>query len=377
MNVAELELIDIMKKILFYIDTMYRGGAQRVMANLSEYFSEQGYYTILVNDFIQNNSKSQYRLSDRVERIYLRKKLDGNLIVKNVSRIIKLRKIVKETKPDVILSFLGRPNERMLLATIGIKTLKYVSVRNDPSREYGVGLFQKWFARQIFKLADGCVFQTKEASEYFTKDVKKKSTIILNPISKKFFAVERDKAPHNIITIGRIESQKNQKLLVDAFSRIAEEFPKEQLIIYGDGTLRNELKAYIASLGLEGRIELPGSISNIEGALAKAKLFVLSSNYEGLPNALMEAMAAGVPCIATNCPCGGPRELIENRKNGILIELNDIKGLEMAMREYLTNAELATAIGNAAKFTAEKFRDIKVLKQWENFLFPPSNSKIE
>lgn len=362
-----------MKKILFYIDMMYRGGAQRVMANLIEYFVEQGYSAILVNDFIQDSSKSQYVLPDELKRIYLRKDLSGNMIIKNISRIIKLRKVVYKEKPDVVLSFLGRPNKRMLLATIGMHTRKYVSVRNDPNREYGTGVFQKWFAGQIFKLADGCVFQTKEAAEYFPKGIQKKSTIIFNPVNKKIFNRERDNTFHNIITVGRLERQKNQKLLIDAFSRIAEEFPEEKLIIYGEGALKNELSTYIASMGLERRVEMPGNISNIEDALAKAKVFVLSSDYEGMPNALMEAMAMGIPCIATNCPCGGPRELIENRKNGILIEVNDIRGLEIALREILTNVDLATELGNAAKVTADAFRDTKVLKQWEKFLLPISN----
>lgn len=128
-----------MKKILFYIDMMYRGGAQRVMANLIEYFTEQGYETVLVNDFVQNSDKAQYHLPAGLKRVYLRQNLGGNKIVKNIERITRLRKVIKEEQPDMVLSFLGRPNKRMLLSTVGMRVKKVVSVRNDPYREYGKG----------------------------------------------------------------------------------------------------------------------------------------------------------------------------------------------------------------------------------------------
>lgn len=356
-----------MKKILFYIDMMYRGGAQRVMANLIEYFTEQGYETVLVNDFVQDSNKAQYHLPAGLKRVYLRQSLGGNKIVKNIERIVRLRKVIKEEQPDMVLSFLGRPNKRMLLSTMGMKVKKVVSVRNDPYREYGRGFFSMQFARQLFKLADGCVFQTKEAAEYFPKSVQKKSTIILNPVGEKFYSVKRSETLKNIITVGRMEPQKNQKLLIEAFSKIVKEFAEDNLIIYGEGPLRKELKNYIENLGLKGRVQLPGNVSNVEEVLAQAKIFVLPSDYEGMPNALMEAIAVGVPCISTDCPCGGPRMLISNEQEGKLVPCDNVSEMAKAIRELLLDANARTQMTIAETRKAELFAADHIYKQWEKY----------
>lgn len=354
-----------MKKILFYIDTMYRGGAQRVMANLIEYFTEQGYATVLVNDFVQDKSKSQYDLPKNLKRVYLRKDLTGNKWAKNIVRIKRLREVVKEEQPDIVLSFLGRPNKRMLIATLGLKVKKVVSVRNDPHREYGRDFLSKQFARQLFKLADGCVFQTKEAAEYFPESVQRKSTIILNPVGEKFYNVKRSEAPKNIVTVGRMEPQKNQKLLIEAFSKIAHEFINDNLIIYGDGPLRKELETYIEKLGLKDRVLLPGNVSNVEEVLAQAKIFVLPSDYEGMPNALMEAMAVGVPCVSTDCPCGGPRMLLKDIKEQKLVSVGNVKEMTDVLRNLVLDSEMRTNLTYKEKEKATYFEYNNILKQWK------------
>lgn len=356
-----------MKKILFYIDMMYRGGAQRVMANLIEYFTEQDYETVLVNDFVQSDDKAKYHLPVGVKRVYLRQNLVGNKIVKNIERIRHLRKIIRKEQPDMVLSFLGRPNKRMLLSTMGMKVKKVVSVRNDPYREYGRGFFSMQFARQLFKLADGCVFQTNEAAEYFPKSVKRKSTIILNPVGEKFYSVKRSETPKNIITVGRMEPQKNHKLLIEAFSKIACEFKKDNLIIYGEGPLRRELESYIENLGLKERIKLPGNVSNVEEVLAQAKIFVLPSDYEGMPNALMEAMAVGVPCISTDCPCGGPRMLISSEQEGRLVPCDSVNEMTKCIRELLLDANLRSQMTTAERRKAELFAADHIYKQWKDY----------
>lgn len=164
-----------MKKAILYIDSMQRGGAQRVMSVLSKFLSDRGIYTVLVNDIIPEEGKAEYSVDSRVHRVFLDKntKLGKS---KNIARVIGLRRLVKKENPDVILSFMGPPNYRMLLATIGVQCRKVVSVRNDPYKEYGTGL-KKWIARFIFRFANGCVFQTEEASAYFPAAVQKKEEL--------------------------------------------------------------------------------------------------------------------------------------------------------------------------------------------------------
>lgn len=356
-----------MKKILFYIDSLYRGGAQRVMSNLVAYFSNN-YDVVLVNDFVPDNQKVDYDLPVNIKKIYLRKSPDGNPVTKNISRIITLRKTIIKENPDTVLSFLGNPNKRMLIATIGLKCRKVVSVRNDPSHEYGGGNLSRWFARRLFSRADGVVFQTQDASKYFQKSVQNKSTIIMNPVSKQFYQVNRCTPEKDVVTVGRFEEQKNHLLLLQAWKEIEQSFPDDHLIIYGDGSLRKEYEEYIQEQGLGDRVLLPGIVKDIPQKLASAKLFVLSSDFEGMPNALMEAMAVGVPVISTDCPCGGPKILIQEPSQGCLVPCRDLNSLKDAMKEFLESKEMRENKGGCAKKRAEAFAEDFIYKQWEEYL---------
>lgn len=355
-------------KILMYIDTMNLGGAQRVMGNLAEYFAGKGVEVVLVNDFVALPGVKQYDLPLAIKRMYLRKDLGGNLILKNIERIKNLRKIINDENPDIVLSFLGATNLRMLIATIGLPLKKVVSVRNDPNKEYGTSFIRKFIAKQLFKLADGCVFQTRQASEYFTEDVRKKSEIIYNPVAQKFYDAKLKKHRKNIITVGRLAPQKNHKLLIEAFAQIADTYPKDNLIIYGEGPLHDELASLVERLNLKNRVFLPGEEQDIVSKLEESKIFVLSSDYEGMPNALMEAMTVGLPCISTDCPCGGPRELIEDGVEGILFPVGDISKLKNALLRMLENDNMCKTMGEFAQKKSLSLELCKVLKKWEEYL---------
>lgn len=357
-----------MKKLLFYIDSMQMGGANRVMANLTEYFSSLCYSVILVNDIRTPEGIGEYPISSKVKRLFIMDKTDnGNRIGKNINRIKKLRKLLKEEKPDVAISFMGPPNGRLLIASIGLKTKVIVSVRNDPYREYGKGI-RKRIANMLFHLADGCVFQTKDAAAYFDKRIRRKSQIILNPVREEFYSIKRQTNPQNIISVGRLFPQKNHALLIQAFAQVADKYPKEKLIIYGEGELRSELQDLITELNLQDRVILPGQSTNIPQILSNTKVFVLSSDYEGMPNALMEAMAAGVPVIATDCPCGGSRTLIENSDQGILVACGNVEHFANALQNVLGDDELRKRMSTEGKMRAEKFCPNVIFKQWEMYV---------
>lgn len=365
-----------MKKIVLYIDNMNRGGAQRVMGNLAEHFLTKGFKVILINDYPPDGQNLNYEVSSRIQRVYLRNSYTKNFISNNFVRMRKLRSLIKCEKPDVVLSFLGGPNIRMLVSTMGINVKKFVSVRNDPNKEYGKNRFKRVFVRKLFEQASGCIFQTEDAAQYFTEAVRHKSTIIYNPVAEKFFNTKLDDSRHGIITVGRLNQQKNHFLLISAFARIADEFPEEHLIIYGEGSLREQLETYIKDKGLENRISMPGNILDVEQVLCKAKVFVLSSDYEGMPNALMEAMTVGLPSISTDCPCGGPRMLIQNEQQGILIPCRSEDKMADALRTVLGCNELQEKLGKNAKKRASAFLSDKVLEQWDEFLFSVTHKDI-
>lgn len=357
-----------MKKIAFYIDSMEMGGANRVIANLTEYFSNKKYEVILINDIEPRSEIKTYKVSNKVKRFFLDKnKKYSNNIIKQFERMLSLRKLVKKENIDVIVSFMGPPNYRMLLATIGLKIRKVVSVRNDPYREYGYG-YRKVVAKTIFHLTDACVFQTNDAKQYFSKSVQSKSKVIFNPVNEKFYKVCWQPTEKSIAVVGRLQEQKNPLLALEAFASIADEFPEYKLVYYGDGDLKDEIIRKAAIRNLENRVMLYGKVSDIENYLAKSDIYVLSSNYEGMPNALMEAMAVGVPCIATDCPCGGPRSLIQDEKQGLLVPCRNANVLANTMRELLKNEKLRREMSLAERKRANEFAPDIIFKQWESFL---------
>jgi glycosyltransferase involved in cell wall biosynthesis len=354
-----------LRKVLFYINAIHHGGAEKVLVNLANNFAEIHYKTIVVTSFVD---QEEYTLSTKVKRLSLEHdNLPGSFLRRNMIRMINLRKICKSEKPDIVISFMGEANFRAIIATRFLRIPTLISVRNDPDKEYE-GFLLRVLAKQLFRLADGCVFQTQDAKNWFPNQIKRKSRIILNQVDEKFFKINYLGERKNIITVGRLEPQKNHKLLIRAFHRIAERYQEVNLIIYGDGSLSSELSLYVEKLGLQGRVVLKGATMDIQDKIFDAKLFVLSSDYEGLPNAVMEAMTLGIPVISTDCPCGGPRLLIQNNENGILVPVNDEIKMAHAIDKVLSDSKLYRKLSQNGKLRAAHFEPKVVFKEWNKYV---------
>ena len=244
-----------------------------------------------------------------------------------------------------------------------------VSVRNDPNVEYKSKI-NNLVMKILYPLADGFVFQTEDAKNYFNKKIQSKSVIIPNSIKETFiqreiYTGEKDKI---IVNIGRLEKQKNQELLIEAFNDVKDEFLDYNLYIYGEGTLKENLKNKIKEMDLENRVFLKGEVENIEEKIEKSSVFVLSSKYEGMPNALMEAMALGVPCISTDCPCGGPKFLIQNGVNGILAKVDKKEEIVQGIRKILSDENFANDISKNAIKIREKLNPKVINFKWKNYI---------
>lgn len=349
-------------KILFYINSLCHGGAERVINNLSTQFSEHGYDCVLVTSFLADN---EYSMGKKAKRISLfPQKLSCNFLKRNYLLAGGLRKVLKEEKPDVLVSFMAEPNFRAIVASFGLKNKVVVSVRNDPNREYGT-FITKILAKILFRRADGIVFQTEDAKKWFPKSIQKKSKIIFNQVDEVFYNTKYEGERHDIITTGRLVPQKNHKLLIRAFAAIADKVP-DNLFIYGEGELRSELETLIAELHMQDRIFLPGGIKNVADTIKSAKLFVLSSDYEGMPNSLMEAMALGIPCISTDCPCGGPRELFgENLKKNLVVMKNESKLAQTMLNVLCTQPK---EIEIKTKERAQLFFPTQIYTDWAQYI---------
>lgn len=353
------------KTLLFYINAINGGGAERVILEVAQHFAEAGYRAVLVTSFV--DPQYEYPVPPGVIRLFIeQEQIQQSRIRRNISRIAALRKICKKEKPKAVISFMAEPNFRAILSTLGLPIKTVVSVRNDPNREYA-GRVGRIVGKYFLPMANGCVFQTEDAKAWFPKRLQKKSAVIMNAVAEPFFEVQRKNA-RDVVAVGRLNVQKNHEMLVRAFAKVADKHPEQNLLIYGKGDQENALRQLISALGLEKRVLLKGATAQVPQVLENAGVFVLSSDYEGMPNALLEAMAAGVPSISTDCPCGGPAMLIRHGENGLLVPVGDEEAMAIAMDRMLSNVAFAEKLSSAARIDAEAYRPEKVFKLWQQYV---------
>lgn len=354
------------KRIAFYISTLQVGGAERVISNLANAFSEKGYQVYMITE--NPDGKESYPLHRNVERIRLPKPDRRNRVLNMAARITDLRKTVKEIRVPVLVSFIGKANIRAVLATRLTHTKSIVSVRSAPDREYGTKV-RRSLAKILFRFAEGAVFQTEEARDFFAPAVRKKAAVLMSPLHPDFirprFAGGRR---HEIVTVGRLHEVKNHEMLIRAFAALAPDYPDHTLSLYGDGDTKEKLAGLIAGSGMEGKVFLKGNCSHVADAIQEAEIFALSSNVEGMPNALLEAMALGLACISTDCPCGGPRTVIRDGENGLLVPVGDTAALERALRRILSDSKLEERLGVNASAIGEELSPKRVNEKWMAYI---------
>ncbi len=352
-------------KIAFLITGLQSGGAERVMSNLANEFVKKGHKIRII---VMKKAISDYELDDRIEFVGA-----DALTVSGKNNFFKgiicYIKNIREFKPDIVVSFLPKTIIIAMLCRLFLFRKIPVIVCERANPKIRKGLIGK-LNDMLFPLADGCGFQTADARDYYKIKNQAKTAILKNPIGadfdiERFIGVRKKE----IVTAGRLYDQKNHALLVNAFSKIANKYPEYKLIIYGDGPLMKDLKMLIDKLKLSERVLLPGRVDNIKGQIYESALFVLSSDFEGMPNALLEAMALGLPCISTDCPVGGPRDIIENYENGILVPVNNVDEMAQAMDEVLSDGILAEKLGNNAHNIYEEFSLEFVTEQWKAFIY--------
>ena len=350
-------------KVLFYISTICNGGAARVMSNIANDLSSKGHDCILATTF---RADEEYALADKVKRVFFYKeKPSGNWLTKNYKITRKLRELVVKDQPDILVSFLAEPCYRAAIATIRTNTKTVLSVRNDPNWEFR-GLFRSFLAKCLFKRVDGIVFQTEDAKAWFPKLIQDKGKIIINSVKNDFYDVNLPDNRSGIVATGRLSKQKNHSLLIKAFAKIADRI-NDNLTIYGAGDT-TQLQELANQLGVGSRVSLPGQTMDVINSIKNAKLYVMSSDFEGMPNALMEAMAMGLPCISTDCPCGGPRALFDINMDHFLTPVGDMDVLSERMLEILTDNKMLEENGKKCKEAAKAFTPEVINKEWEDFL---------
>ncbi len=287
----------------------------------------------------------------------------------------RIRKIVKDYKPDVSISFQLNANIYNMLSCYGLETKSVVCERNDPYRRG----FTLKLLEPCFRMADGAVFQLPAARDYYSS-IKAKTAVIPNPIVSKteIRCDEHKKRKHIIATHGRLEIlQKRQDVLIDAFAMLVKEYPDYQLQIFGSqwpGTNDEErLLKQIAKLGLKGKALLMGVSKNPQQDIKDAMMWVSTSDFEGISNALMDAMAIGIPCVATDCSPGGAAFLIKDMENGLLVKKGDAHAVYEGMKYIIEHPVEADEMGRKALEIGQLLDSEIIEQQWEDYLLTLCN----
>lgn len=352
-------------KVLFVVPSLMQGGAERVISILCNQFNRRGYKVLLA--LTENAKDICYELDEEViicDASSSKSRIISNLIEANR----KLDSIVKSIRPDIIVSFITRTNISAILAAKKYKVPVVVSERNNPYEVPANLLFRK-IRDLVYLWADGVVFQTDYAKSYYNKIIQRRSTVIINPVSDKVAEYRGKRRIEDIIiSVGRLEPQKNMTLLIKAFSDIANTIPEWKLHIYGEGEERNKLEQLISDLGMKDRILLLGLSNNVLQEVAKAKIFVLSSDFEGMSNALLEAVCLGVPSIATDSPAYGNREIIKDGINGFIVPVGDRVALAQKIIELIHNERVRVSFAEKSDSIYHLANPSSIADKWTEYI---------
>ena len=347
-----------MKKIVFLVGGMGRGGAERVISILSNYYVEKGWK---VDICMLLHNTVEYELNEEINVIDMSYE-NMRFPINRIKMLLKLRKYIKKEAGNIIVPFLAKMNVIFMFATLGLDLTNKRIVTSERIDPYcsGYSPVLRFFVNKSFEKADCIVFQTERAQGFYSENIKSKSVIIGNPVALKVLRKKSDK--HIIITAGRLVPQKNQKMLIKAFSNIASKYSDYVLHIYGKGKLYDEFKKLITDLRMEDRIFLKGVSSIYQEKLSEAEIFVLPSNFEGLSNALLEALLMGIPSISTDC--AGADEVIDNYQNGIIIPVGNEVELEKQLEKLIRDKQLQKKLSENSKKLSQRYSLEKVINKW-------------
>ncbi len=346
-------------KICFITATLAGGGAERVIANLANEMTKRGHQVtiLLTTEYVV-----EYELHPEVEVIQISNKTESSMKAR-IKRIMNLRKYFKMHRDMHFISMPTDTNIFVLAASLFLGIELIISERNDPN-QYGHAKIRDF----MYLFADKIVFQTKDAKECFAVRLQNKGKIIFNPVSELLPELHRGERVKKIVAVGRLDEQKNHKLLIDAFKDFVLKHPDYELHIYGRGPLQETLTEYIQKSGLQGKVILAGFRKDVWSEAANASVYVLSSDYEGMPNSLLEAMAMGMPVVSTDCPIGGAAMLIEQEKNGLLVPVGDKEALYKALCYLIENVELAEQLAENAAKIRESMSVSRICDEWLEYM---------
>lgn len=342
-------------KIAILAHCAAQGGAEKISVMIANYLSNHGYSVLFL---AVHYDEIEYPLDKKVEYRYIGSD-NGSSIQKQMMRIISIRKNIKREQPDVVISMINYES----IGLIGLRNIKKIcSLRNDPARYFSKGI-KRWLREKAYEDADVLVFQTKQAQMYFPDRIASKGIIIENPVQNTFPDWNPDENNPYLVTTCRLNKQKNIPMMIKAFGMICNRYPALKLKIYGEGEEKENILKIVELSGLGRKIELMGFTREPLEVVSKAKAFLLSSDYEGISNSMLEALAIGVPCVCTNCPVGGAEMFIENHKNGLLTPTGDSEAFGEAIIEAIEQFSPQKTKKHAENLR-ERLSEDNIMKKW-------------
>ena len=360
--------------ITFVITSLSEGGAQRVISMMANYWAKAA-HQITILTFDDGNSP-HYPISKSIQWhalniIYQSNSWIGGLI-SNLKRIYVLRKFIMQSNSDCVISFIYSTNILVLLATRFLSCKVIISERNYPkySKENRNTWF--WLRKTLYPLADHLVVQTDSIKEIF-RSYNRSVQVIPNPVrvyAKSLYDKPEISLPacNKLVAMGRLTTQKGFDLLVEVFANLYRSHNDWNLIILGDGVLKNELKSRTKELNIEHAVIFAGWVKNPFSIMSRSDLFVLSSRYEGFPNALLEAMGCGLPVVSFDCPTG-PGQIIQHGISGLLVPSEDKDKLKEALQSLMEKKDIRVRMGKKAKYIIRQYAPEIIIAQWEKLAF--------
>lgn len=350
-------------KIMFCISCLNYGGAEKNLCIVANDMAQKGHDVVICNF---NTAPTVQKLDERICVIDMPRYTKKG--IKRFQQFAFVRKNMKKEKPSVVVSFLAFPNFFSIVAGKLTKIPVIVSERGDPYRV--TSKIGKWMYSK-YVMAAGAVFQTEMARDYFPESLRKKSIVIANPVVLKDDTIFADyeKTEKTIAFSARFEvAQKRQDVMLEAFKQVLQKHSEYVLKFYGDGQDEQNMKEYAKTLGISENVHFCGVSKQVLRDISSAELFVLSSDFEGIPNALLEAMSIGLPCISTDCSPGGARMLINDGENGLIVPCGDAGALSEAICRMIEDREFAIKCGREASKVRERFALEIILSEWEGYI---------
>lgn len=356
-----------MKKIIIATATLGGGGAERAFINIANQLVEMGNDVRIMTS--GSRSVESYKVDERIkiDNIVTCKK---NKIFRIIDKFFQFRNYIRDHKEYTIISFFPDVSAYCVLASMGLKVRNIVSERNDPNtipRKKYMKRIRNW----AFKYASCCVFQTVDAKNYFPASVRNKSVVIPNPLNVGILPmpIPIENRKKIIIAVGRIVPQKNFLLLVKAWAEVAKKYPDWVINIYGDTTYHNgiftqSIQKEIVELGVDNSVFFKGFSDKIYNCMNEASIYISTSDFEGMSNTMLEAMAIGTPTIATDCPIGGAKAIIQDKVNGILVKVGDVNSVSNAISTLIEDVDLRKKLSKESVKLRHLLTINNICEQW-------------